>query len=765
MSAILPELSDINQNVVLKTLNKNGTPPKMRLDNVEKTQAFVGRIQQADAERSRKAANLKGMADGNPPYNSSKRRAASQAWRANFSSLEGKAYLSNGLVPYYDLFSSSSHHIDFQTGYGSVNQQDEWSGIITEELDTTVKQWDGFDYEMHAMLHDFVGYGKGFLAWNNTYDWHFEHVPHLSVKVMDGTKINLGKLELIVIPQSYYVHELWAKIKNEVVARAAGWNPEAVKQAIRDAVPREPNTLEPPNWELVQQELKDHDLLESCRSSTVQAARVYVREFDGKITELMVTVTGEANFLFEKRGRYSNFRQVFAPFFLEVGDGSWHGANGLLKDIFNLVQTKDRLNCSITDAAFLRTAITLQAKSAGSMNKIGLVQIGAFNVIPPDFDVQQSQVLGDITTALAVNADMDVRLSRNTGIYRASPEKKAGNPPTATQAQLEYATSTVLGNSAVNRFYNQLDPAYGELVRRITNPNLSRTDESSVAALDFQGRCFRRGVPKAALLSRKSVRAFRSMGNGSVIMRQTTMQSLLPFLQLLPESGRVNFVDDAIAVYANQSKVERYNPKPELAGQPTDQQAYAMLENAAMKVGAEVVWTPTQNNLIHAETHMKAEADAARSLTQGGNPVEVLAFMENSGPHIAIHLQHLSQDPSHQRQYKALEAEFGRLGQIADKLHAQVQKMMQEQQANAAKIQQAQAIAQGTDGDTAIKAATAQAKIQQSNIKTQVSLRQKEEKHQQQMTQTAQDMAIKNAQAAAQIAIDQAKAQAKTTSE
>jgi hypothetical protein len=89
--------------------------------------------------------------------------------------------------------------------------------------------------------------------------------------------------------------------------------------------------------------------------------------------------------------------------------------------------------------------------------------------------------------------------------------------------------------------------------------------------------------------------------------------------------------------------------------------------------------------------------------------------------------------------------------------------MMQEQQANAAKIQQAQAIAQGADGDTAIKAATAQAKIQQSNIKTQVSLRQKEEKHQQQMTQTAQEMAIKDAQAAAQIAIDQAKAQAKTS--
>ncbi len=760
MATTLPELSDINQNVVLKTLSKNGTPPKMRLDNVDKTQEFVGRIQHADAERSRKDANVKGMFDGNPPYNSSKRRAASQAWRANFSSLEGKAYLSNGLVPYYDLFSSSSYYIDFQTAYGNPNQQAEWSGIITEELDVTLKQWEGFDNEVQPMLHDFVGYGQGFLVWNNTYDWRFEHVPHRKVMVMDGTKINLAKLEILVIPQSYYVHELWAKIKNEIVARAAGWFPAAVKQAIRDAVPKTPNSQIPPSWEEIQQELKDHDLMESCRSSTVQAARVYVREFDGKITELMVTTTGKAEFLFKKEARYSTFRQVFAPFFLEVGDGSWHGATGLGKDIFALVQTKDRLNCAITDAAFLRTAITLQAKSASSMSKIGLVQIGAFNIIPSDFDVQQSQVLGDITTALAVNADMDQRLSRNTGIYRPSPEKKPGNPMTAEQARLEYTASTILGNSAVNRFYGQWDKACEEVVRRITNPNLSRTDDSSVAALDFQQRCFRRGVPKAALLSRKSVKAFRAMGNGSMIMRQNVLANLAPYSSRWPESGQSNYNDDVIAANAGHSKVDRYNPKAELAGQPTDQQAYAMLENAAMKVGAQVVWTDTQNNLIHAETHLKANADAAASLTQGAKPVEVLAFMEISGPHIAIHLQHLSQDPSHQRQYKALEAEYKRLGQVADKLHGQVQKMMQEQQANAQKMQQAQAIMQGTDGDTAIKAATAKAKIEQSNVKTQVSLRQKEEKHQQQMTQAQQDMAIKDAQAAADIAIQQAKSQA-----
>lgn len=762
MASPIPSLEQIQTSTVLEALSKNGKPPKSRLSDPEKTQSFVQLLIQADKERSRKDANLQGMFNGNAPFNTSKRRSASQSWRANFSSLEGKAYLSNALVPYYDLFSSSAYYIDFQTAYGSPDQQAEWSGIITEELDATLKKWKGFDYEIWSMLHDFVGYGQGFLVWNNPWDWHFKRIPHRKVRVMDGTQAELEGLELLCVSQDYRVHELWEKIQNEVMARASGWDPSAVKQAIREAVPRNPNSSYPVDWQIVQQELNDHDLLMSCRSSVIQAARVYVKEFDGKVTELIVTETGDSDFLLKKERRYSSFYQVLAPFFMEVMDGSWHGAQGLGKDIFNLVQTKDRLTCAEIDAAFLRTAITLQAKSANAMSKIGLVQIGAFNIIPPDFDVQQSQILGDITTVIAVNNDLDSRLSRNTGIYRPSPERKPGNPMTAEQARLEYTASTILGNSAVNRFYNQMDRCDEELVRRITNPNLSRTDESSIAALDFQERCFRREVPKAALLKRKSVRHFRSMGNGSAIMRQTTLASLTPYSAMWPETGQANFHDDVISAYTNQSKVERYNPKAARMNQPTDQHNLAMLENAAMKTGAQVIWTPTQNNLIHAEVHLKASSDAAASLQQGADPAAVLAFMENVGPHIGQHLQALSKDPSHQRQFKALEAEFQKLGQVADQLHSQVQKMMAHQQEEAQKQQQAQAIAQGTDGDTAIKIAETKAKIGMATAKGQQSMQMKAEKHQQSIAQAQQDMQIKDAQAAAQIAIDQATAKSKT---
>lgn len=761
MAQSVPQPGLANDVIQLATLSKSGVPPKTRLGDAGRCQDLVQELIDADKDRSLKTASLVGMFNGNSPFNAAQLRAASQSWRANFSSLEGKAYLSNAMVPYYDLFGSTKHRIDFNTGYGSSNQREEWSGIISEEMDVTVKQWKGFNVNVWTMIWDFVGFGQGFLFFQNRWDWRFKRIDHRKVLVLDGTDADLEVQELIVVRQEYQVCELYRKIRNENISRASGWRPDAVKEAIRNAVPHNPDdTLV--DWPRIQQELNDHDLLTSTRASTIKVGRVYAKEFDGTITEVIVTEEGDPQFLYKKERRYSSMSEVLGPFFLEVMSGSWHGATGLAKDIYNMILAKDRLNCAEMDAAFLRAGITLVAKSASAMNKIGLVQFGgAFNIIPPDFDIQQSSVLGDIQTIIAVGEDLDRRLSRNTGIYRASPEKPQGNPETATAASMRFQMSTVLGDGAVDRFYDQLDPFYDEVARRMCEPNLTRTDPSSIAALDFQERCKRRGVPKAALLSRRSVTAFRAMGNGSPINRQSTLQAITPFYQFLPESGRSNFLDDVISTHTNRSMVDRYNPRAERMGQPTDQHALAMLENAAMKTGAQVVWTPTQNNLIHAEVHLKSNTDGAKSLTQGANPMEVLAFMEISGPHIAKHLQELAQDPSHKPQYESLNAEFERLGRIADKLHDQVQQMQQHQQEEAQKQQQAQAISSGMDGDTAIKAAVANAKVQQSEIKTQAGLRHKEEKHQQDMAQKQQDMQIKDAQAAAQIAIDKAKADAK----
>ena len=104
----------------------------------------------------------------------------------------------------------------------------------------------------------------------------------------------------------------------------------------------------------------------------------------------------------------------------------------------------------------------------------------------------------------------------------------------------------------------------------------------------------KRGVPKEALRQIESVKAARNMGNGSASMRQQALASLVPFFPMLPETGRANFIDDAISVYTNESKVARYNPKPQKSDLPDDQHAMAMLGVSAMKQGIPFPPTATQ---------------------------------------------------------------------------------------------------------------------------------------------------------------------------
>ena len=101
-----------------------------------------------------------------------------------------------------------------------------------------------------------------------------------------------------------------------------------------------------------------------------------------------------------------------------------------------------------------------------------------------------------------------------------------------------------------------------------------------------------------------------------------------------------------ISVVTGQSAVHRYNPqksvKPKLA---SDQQAEATLQIAAMKIGVPPVITSSQNPLTFSTAFLAAGVQAVQSVQQGGDPMEVLKFMQLDGPAILAHLKRFANDP------------------------------------------------------------------------------------------------------------------------
>lgn len=749
--------TQLRTSLPLETL-RNGKPPATRIASAADARTIANELVRASQDRSRFNAKIKGMIDGNPPYNAEKLRSNGQAWRTNINFMEGKAALSAALAPYYDLFSGSPRYANVQCIYGSEADREYFSRVISEEFDYLMKSYDGFDFNMQSMLHDMLGYGKGFIMWPDKSDWRFHNVGQHRVFVPDGTDACSQNLDVLVIRQSFRVHVLWGFIKNKETAKSVGWNIEATVDAIGCAMPvLSGGQNQMYNYDYLQQRLKDRDITEGVRSATVQVAHVFVKEFNGKVTHCIVLEddvrddNGQSKkdeYLFKSIGRYDKWSQTISTFFFETLDGSWNGASGLGRDIYAPMEIKNRMHCSKYDAVFMRSGITLQAKTADSLQKTALVQVGAFNIIPPNYEVQQATILGDLDGLMAANREMDGMIQANTGIYKPRLEQPSGNPRTAEEVRLQFQAATVLGNSAVNRYYLNLDKFYSEVYRRASNPNLSDDNEGCRMAMEFQSACEKRGVPKIALLKTKCVRAMRNVGNGSSLMRKSALQSLMNIYPLLPENGKRAFVEDMVAVETNQEVVDRYVPRSIESKLPDDQAATAMIENGMFKIGAPVQWTPTQNNVVHAQIHLQAAAMAAQSLQQGANPLEVVSYIDNAGKNIAVHLQYISTDPTRREEFKILNEQFMSLAKVSDSLRDQIQKDMEQQQNAQAEAQaaqqQAQAIQSGQDPDTAVKVASAQVDARLKSAKVNQQLQQKQAKFE-------QDMALKDARTAAEI--------------
>jgi hypothetical protein len=751
-----PVMSSIN----LATVTDSGKAPKSRITDPTQAAQICQLLTYGNQERSRFNARVKGMFEGMPPFNTTRLKQEAMLWKTNVNFLEAKSSRSAALVPFYDLFSGATFYAQIRTAVGNPTDRQTWSDIQTEEFDRLLKSYDGFDFNMQQMLCDMVGFGKGFQVFSDRSDWRFRCASQDTVFVPDGTNAYTGNLEVLVIRHRFRVHELYQYIDNRKTASETGWNVDAVTRAIVHAMPETPGDASVDyNYEWLQQRIKDRELYDGIRCPIVRVFHMLVREFSGKISHFILrefSSTGRPNgvrdeFLFKSVDRFDGFNQFIAPFFWETLDGSWNGATGLGHDIFSIMAVKDRVKCAAVDLMFLRTGINLQAMDAASQSRVNLIRFGPVNVIPSGFTVQQSTILGDMQAPVLIERLLDDVLTNNTGIYRQRQEKAEGNPRTATEVDLTFQNQAILSASAVNRFYGQLDKLYTEVYRRVTLKNTSDKD-----AKEFRKRCNARGVPDAAIDKVDWVRASRNAGNGSMFLRKKAIAETLQLLPLLPETGKQNFLDYALAAINGYTMVELFNPPEAKMDLPTDQENIALLENAALLQHSPITWTPTQNNIIHATTHLEAAVNAANSVTQGGSIEEVVSFLDAVGPHIGEHLKALANDPVRKQEVAQLNEQFKQLAKITDDLKERMGEMQEQQAESAQAQQQAQAIEQGVDPQTRIKQATAQADIALKAQKNQAGIQQK-------WMKLRQDMTLKDLRSAADIRLKRRASRAKET--
>lgn len=727
-----------NGSSTLKSLT-NGKPPRSRMTDAQAVIDWVLRVQDSDDIRSKQRSYCDGIVDGNPPFNPATLRKNNAAGRCNVNWGTGKAYLDTAAGSFYDLTSQAPGTVQILQYHGNSENQTEWSRTMSEEADKVFAKNRSWKTHNQVSINETVLHGTGPLFFSNHHQSFPKSIEAGMFLLPDRTGCDPDDWEIGTVLFDYYPPKLYEFIAGGS-ASAVGWDVEYTKLVIEHAIDQKQPEQRTQNWEWFQNELKSKSFEYFNQTLVCKLAHVWWREFDNRITHVIVERPGagsckEPRFLFRNVGLYDNFYQAVHPMYYDVGRGGFHHTvTGLGVKMGQGMAYENRLLCRLMDGAFA-PKMFFRPTTAEAREKFQLATFSDWGLLPPNTDYVQAPIQGFLNDGLAMYRTSSDLMRSNLSQYRQPVQPdKPGNPETKFEVGLKASQSGSLSNTVYERYYEQRDALYAEIVRRLCN--LNSTDKW---AKEYQKNCLDRGVPKECFGCVESVVAVRVTGQGSPFLRREALGALAPFIMRSSEEGQKNWYSDYIASLCGQSAIRRYNPVSQVSQGSSDQKERAGNQVTGMKIGKPADLSPSQDPLIFSGVFLQAASGAVESLQKGADQMQVLSFLNLVGPAIAKHIKRMEGDPLRKEVAAHFEQQLKRLGAITDQLKKRVAADAQKKKAQAQKTQ-------AVLTDQQLKMLETKSKIQDRAIKTRASLIDKAVK-------SRQGRAIADANAASQIAI------------
>lgn len=732
-----------NSGIYVSTLNQDGTAPKARISTPEQARRIYERSYTGYVYgRGRVNAKVQAAINGEQPVPQSKLNEEGLGWMSNVNFRMLEADVNTAQIPYYMLFADVPQYVQVKVRIPSMTEkQNKVIGdILGEEHKILCNQWKQFDYTMQLSIANMVKYGAGPLYYPDDETFVFKAAPQGTVYVPDETTMDMTEMSLMFI---YYEWEITA-LYNEIMAPGASnwWDIQAIKDVLVDACNQFVGFSRNRSWEYWEQKLREQDVYWSNAVPKIRTAWGYVREFDGKISRFLITASYTAaadKWLYYGDREFDNWGQIVHPMFVEIGNGNWNGVKGIGIKAYNWRDSQNRLWNRIMDAAFIGSQIMFTAKDAKAAEDFQMTQLGPAAVINADYQPIQSPMLSTLDKPMQVAEAMERGLQRNIGGMRQGAlDSQTMQPITAAQANIDAQNNTQLSQSNTTLYLRQLDDLYEEQFRRLgmkvrnASEKYPYTDSEKIKK-EFRDRVKARGVPDSAFDHILSVTATRTVGRGSEYIKQQVGSQVYSILRgdpSVPQGVVVEHLRNLVSNLTGQEYLQMIWPEELLTQDPTNDMSKAQDENGVMTLGIPAIWTPEQDNLAHATTHLQFLIPAAQAALQGqGDPQKYLKLAQVGVPHVQQHIEALrsrgSKGQPYQQLHNALEQLIAQTTQIQQQFQEHMQAQAAQQQKQQAMLQQAQQTGQMLDPESQVKMARVQADAKIKAVSTAAEIKRK----------------------------------------
>ena len=557
---------------------------------------------------------------------------------------------------------------------------------------------------------DYVTWGLSTLYWEDQIDWRFKTAKVGSFLVPDGTKASTEHFDLCALREKAKVHELFRYVSDETMAEkstANGWNVPLLKKILSDSA-RQTDHIDSEqigefsSWQV---KIKDNDLAYSYSNyGDVPISHIFVREYDGKISHFILyedakyytgESAGDGDYLYKSIGKFDNWDQAMILFTAGVGQGTLHSIRGLGPKIYAACQVSDRMKNQLTDGAMQAASIMLQPDNEAQAEKIRVARFGGFSVVKGGKIISDKTFSPNLQGLVGVESLIQANLQKNVGAYRPDVNENENTPQAQNMMEVRNRASkeAKLEKSDIHLYFVAWDRLYREILRRVLNPSLTDVDPGYEAVKEFKDACIAAGVPRELLKTKHlRIKAHRTIGNGSTLMRSLITADLLSVSPYFSEQGKERVLKDYVTVRGGPEAANRYLPDPNPDMIPSTQHSIAALENNDMAEGTDVLVGVDQPHVIHLMVHMAALTEDAQAFIEEkyqGQPEQLLAFMQISIQHCSQHLDFIASDPARENEYQQFSSQLQELAQIMK----HVEGIVNERQRAAEEQQQAQQMA------------------------------------------------------------------------
>lgn len=647
-----------------------------RFTNPQAVKTVYEHLSTEDLPDSRRRARIRGLYDGNLPYDPKKLENSAQKNLANINSLGLKGIIDNRASVILRLQSDTANLIELRPIARELAGPDaEVIGrVVAEEVSAMLRKNKRFIPALARMNKEADLYGLGPITWPTSADYCPVALDRAQVRFIGNGPVCSTDHELFMFESTLTADYLRFLLDNEEIAEAEGWNVAQVKSwLVRAYGEKQEESRDQPGVEgstsMLEAQLsyvRRNVLGEDSQFKPFYVIHAFVKEiaWPRGITHI-ITPAAETTekFMYEKRNAYRTMDECFMWYPYSVTDRYAREVRGLASFLYPIERVNNRLTCNIIDSAFLATSMVLtQNSGAAAAQDITISEQGRYTVLPAGLVPAQSQVKPDLQSLLTVKQALDQMGVASVGGAGLGPVATTGpsvfsqvkGQQTKTELELAQRLRSNRDHAEFSQREDVLNSIFSETFRRILRlaflDPIQRVDFPEVD--EFLSRCAMRGVTLEMLMTVPklfTIVACRDLALGA----EGKVAALDNYIQLyggtIDEAGRRFIARESARLQFGQRDADRIISESSQNMTPGDQESKAADENNLMKLGFPATCGQDQLHWSHIPVHSQLLQEIVQMVAApDDNTPDLNEF--NGDPNQSMHIaeqtiQNLKEDP------------------------------------------------------------------------------------------------------------------------